>query len=153
MTNFAAERGDGMCRLCLRDLFRHGHAGHLYCDACLTLLRRKPGVDPATVSNGRTERILQERPASDPSWRDDALCHDAPAELFMARPLVNARVPDSIRAAAHDYCDVCPVRVQCGAEADEHRYAGLWGGSWRYEKARNRLVYVVIELLPIGSAA
>ena len=147
MTNHALEPGNGMCRLCLRDLFRFGYGETLYCDACRRLLRRRPDVDPATLKNGFTERLPQERPCRDPRWADGAACEGAPGELFDHRTLATDDIPLEIRQAAALFCAHCPILDRCRAEADEHEYEGLWGGQWRRYAASRSHDYVVRDLL------
>lgn len=133
MTNHAADPGNGMCKLCLRDLFQFGLGDKPYCNACRLLLQRHPGVDPATVSNGRTERLPQERPSSDPHWADDgAACAGAPGELFEHRLLRNPSIAAEVRQVAELFCGNCPIMQRCRAEADAHEFLGVWGGQWRY---------------------
>jgi len=148
MTKRAKERGNGMCRLCLRDLFRFGHGDVPYCDACLLMLHRHPAdVDPATLKNGRTERLPQERPLSDPAWADDAACVGMPIELFEYRKLDTEAIPVEIRQAAALFCAHCPILARCRTEADAHEYVGLWGGQWRRYAASRSHDYVVRDLL------
>lgn len=132
MTAHAAEPGNGMCRLCLRDLYVYGFGDKPYCDPCRLLLQRHPGVDPATVPNGRSERLPQEQPSSDPGWADGTqACLGAPIELFEHRTLHNVAIPAEVRQVAELFCANCPILQRCRKEADERQFLGIWGGQWR----------------------
>jgi len=150
MTTTTSLRGEGLCRLCYRDLYQHGYYNSPLCDACLTLTRRSPGRDVTTIRNGRTELVPQERPIRDWTWRDYANCIGAPIELFCRTLAGTARFPAEIGQAATVFCRGCPVFDQCRAEADEHKYEGLWAGAWRRLKSdgsHKASVYTVRDLL------
>lgn len=70
-------------------------------------------------------------------WQDDALCHDAPTELFFPDVRAGSNPHLSVGPVAEHWCRVCPVRAQCGEFADEYRLVGLWGGVWRTISVRS----------------
>lgn len=62
-----------------------------------------------------------------PTWRGKAACRTAPPEIFF---------PDGDdwkaegQAVARDWCDDCPVRLDCLTWARETRVPyGVWGGN------------------------
>lgn len=61
-----------------------------------------------------------------------------------------ATVPEAAFTAAREFCAGCPIRVECGAEADAKREEGLWGGAYRLRLSSSgrRQTYRVMELLP-----
>lgn len=126
-------RGRGLCRGCLRDLFLYGDPGSRYCGACLKSKRTHPDVALADMRNGRSEILPAERPIADGSWRASSFCWGAPLEPFeSADTAVSQHVPRAAYDTVAQYCAHCPVLDQCGAEADDHEYPGVWGGAYRY---------------------
>lgn len=61
-------------------------------------------------------------------WRDDAACAGADTALFF--PASSDDMTATLEAVAA-YCDRCPVRAECAAQADDH---GVWGGEMRGQK-------------------
>lgn len=121
-----------LCVGCLRDMNKYGDPASRYCDACHLAIRRYPDRDLRDIPNGRSEVMLCERPIVDPTWRTEASCNGAPPELFEPRDLGNGSTPPEARDVARVFCAHCPVIERCAAEADAHRYEGIYGGSWRY---------------------
>ncbi|GEL19321.1 WhiB family transcriptional regulator [Pseudonocardia asaccharolytica] len=119
-----------------------------HCASCLTWLRRHPGRDLAD-SLGHAHRPLPERPIADWSWRLDAACRDAGAGVFDPADVDERPHPPPAvaRLAATVYCAACPVADECAAEADAHRYEGLWGGAWRWTPAWKPSAYKTVDLL------
>ena len=70
-------------------------------------------------------------------WQADALCVDAPTELFFPDVQPGSNPHRSVGPVAKHWCQLCPVREQCGAFADQHRLVGLWGGAWRTVSIRS----------------
>jgi hypothetical protein len=71
-------------------------------------------------------------------WWEYTACHGVDPTLFEARDGEHAgRPPERSLRANEDYCQRCPVRIECGADADRNKAEGLRGGLWRYwDKAR-----------------
>jgi hypothetical protein len=65
------------------------------------------------------------------------------------RPARSRRVPKSAQFAA-SYCQDCPVRRECGAEADDNRDEGVRGGRWRANTSHGYRSY---EITPLTSKA
>jgi len=56
------------------------------------------------------------------AWRDDAACAGAPVDIFFGSR-------SDVRRVAAVYCNHCPVRAACAAEALANRETfGLWAG-------------------------
>jgi hypothetical protein len=82
-------------------------------------------------------------------WRTRAACRYVDPTLF-DRPEVSGRkVPKSAQFAA-SYCENCPVRDECGAEADDNRDEGVRGGTWRANTSHGYRSY---EITPLTSKA
>lgn len=62
-----------------------------------------------------------------------------PAERQVPPP--PAQLLDEQRQMAR-LCGVCPVRTECGEEADRNRFTGVWGGVLRFDRTRHDLVAV-----------
>lgn len=99
--------------------------------------------------------VRQARPvAGGTGWKRRAPCRDAPAHLFEGPDEFDPdlRDPDEVPAevvrAARIYCRSCPVRAECAAEADFHKYEGLFGGIFRMHRMQSRTLKVIkIDLL------
>lgn len=73
-------------------------------------------------------------------WREYAACVGADPELFDYE--INDRGQDRWNriTMALSFCDSCPVRNQCLAEARQENYMGIWGGEYlapRWARGRN----------------
>lgn len=70
-------------------------------------------------------------------WRERASCKGADPAQFEERTIRSIKnVPPEVLAAAYRFCQPCPVRSECKAEADENpALTGLLGGVYR---TRNR---------------
>jgi hypothetical protein len=125
-----------------------------YCVACATFRRRYPDRDLADASHGASLKVLAERPLKDWTWRDEAACRGVDHALFdIAMDVFDGTdqpphvTPPAARAVADQYCLFCPVAAQCGEEADEHRYEGLFAGIWRWTPHENIRIYRTRDLL------
>lgn len=85
-------------------------------------------------------------------WRDRALCRDADPALF--DPAVRGegagrwrRYPERVQRAVHDYCAVCPVRLDCRLFAAQANTEGVWGGEWRHRQTGGSRVEVIPVVL------
>ena len=68
------------------------------------------------------------------TWRESAACTGANPRLFDERPSLAPRkwgIPAELVEVAETFCRQCPVRAQCGAEADANEYSGIAGGAYR----------------------
>lgn len=63
------------------------------------------------------------------------------------RPTKNVPVvPVAVQAAALRFCADCPVRRECGTDADATKEEGLWGGQYRFKESKTRR-YMKYDLL------
>lgn len=62
----------------------------------------------------------------DPTWQEDAACHDADPELFAVD-----HDQQLAEAVIHRWCVGCPVTEQCRAYAEQTSSVGVWGGELR----------------------
>jgi hypothetical protein len=89
----------------------------------------------------------------DSTWPLRAKCRNLSRselnDFFAADNEPRRRVPLRVLAAARRFCHQCPVRAECGAEADANHDEGLWGGAWRYrtQNAANERSYRVIPII------
>lgn len=68
----------------------------------------------------------------DRDWVVDAACRGVDSALFDPAGAADPghTVPRRVLLAVA-FCDDCPVRAQCGADADAHRDEGVRAGLWR----------------------
>lgn len=68
------------------------------------------------------------------TWRDRAVCLNATDPNIFHPPPTDG---DAIAEVINDYCDVCPVRAECLAEAlAEGKQYGIRGGMGEIERTR-----------------
>lgn len=84
------------------------------------------------------------------SWPEQAACQGVDPELFAPRSIRRDDELASATVAARRYCAHCPVRADCGAEADRDQLQGLWGGvhRLRHSTGRGELVRTPLLLTP-----
>jgi WhiB family redox-sensing transcriptional regulator len=72
-------------------------------------------------------------------WRHQAACRDMDGDLFFAPDQERANRRNPRVAEAKRVCDGCPVRQECGAEAETDRIPyGVWGGLDEDERGTSR---------------
>ncbi len=67
-------------------------------------------------------------------WVLQAACRDKDPNLFLPQESENGSFLKPPVEQALEYCRVCPVVAECGAEADEAGDTGVWGGRYRPDK-------------------
>ncbi len=74
------------------------------------------------------------------AWQRQALCRDADPELFIGEDIRSGPLPTKIERAAIEWCERCPVQVECleYAMAKESRGMrhGVWGGTTPLQRER-----------------
>lgn len=73
------------------------------------------------------------------NWRDHAACIGADPNLFTETHDRTTDAVDQRQRTALRHCLHCPVRDECGAEADENNWVGIWGGIYRTQSSRKPL--------------
>jgi WhiB family redox-sensing transcriptional regulator len=69
------------------------------------------------------------------AWIERALCTGL-TDLFFASPGERPGTRARREARASQYCQRCPVRLQCRDHARTHRESGFWGGESEEDRAR-----------------
>lgn len=102
-----------------------------FCRKCSELRAEFPDI-PLEDLPGRATTTRQERP-TDTDWKRQAACKHADPQRFAAPEddHVTNYVYRQYRETAREYCDGCPVRLECGQEATDMHYEGLFGGELR----------------------
>jgi Transcription factor WhiB len=81
---------------------------------------------------------LADLPAERPRWHAEAACKGAGVDLFYPAVAGRGASAEVARAAIAEYCNHCPVKVECSVAADEAgEIFGVWGGTRRH-KGRTR---------------
>jgi hypothetical protein len=76
---------------------------------------------------------------SDPHWRRRAACDGTPIDMVPGGEDENDEGQPLEIARAKKVCVPCPVRGECGWQAIEMRWRGVWGGLTFAERERLRL--------------
>lgn len=120
------------------------------CSACQTAYAEAELADPHPANHQEIDRMtsLLLRPAD---WTAHAACADADSKLF--EPSTSDKPQDVITRirVARLYCQRCPVRAACAAQADDRHEVGIWGGAHRYRLGSGYGKYVVESLIPAAA--